>query len=236
MLWIKFFTQNRSRYAAYLPVTSSLTNKSKSCDNWHFSDTVIHLLTHQIIKETRAGFQQLLRWWNEEQTRKKERAKRKLCKLNFTSSAKLKNLLFWSPGLRVALLTSSRPICEPTSQDQIPALNSHLTLGANSQNALTILTKTTPRNSADPILSAGQVGPDAPHRHKMGQEIGRTPRKQPGKSINHYSRYKWSIQIDNKSVNGQHTRSLECIRGGGNQPAEQREALAAESSTFARLH
>lgn len=39
--------------------------------------------------------------------------------------------------------------------------------------------------------------------------------------------------MDNKSVNGQHTRSLECIRrrgvGGGDQPAEQRETLAAES-------
>lgn len=148
-------------------------------------------------------------------TDQEERAKRKLCKLNFTSSAKLKNLLFWSPGLRVSLLTSSRPICEPTSQDRIPALNSHVALGANSQNAVTILTKTTPRNSTDPILNARQVGPDAPRRHKMEQEIGRTPRKQPGKSINHYSQYKWSIQIDNKSVNGQHTRSLECIRRRG---------------------
>lgn len=37
--------------------------------------------------------------------------------------------------------------------------------------------------------------------------------------------------MDNKSVNRQHTRSLECIRrgGGGNQSAKERKTLAAES-------
>lgn len=172
-------------------------------------------------------------------TDQKERAKRKLCKLNFTSSAKLKNLLFWSPAFRVSLLASSRPICEPTRLDQIPALSAHVTLGANSQNAVTILTKTTPGNSADPILRAGQVGPDAPHMHKMEQEIGRTPRILPGKSINHYSQYKWGIQIDNKSVNGQHTRSLECIRrrwGGRSASRAEGNSGCRESSTSAQLH
>lgn len=156
-------------------------------------------------------------------TDQKERAKRKVCELNFTSSAKRKNLLFWS--LRVSLSTPSRPICEPTRQDWKPALNSHVTLGANSQNAITFLTKTTLKNSADPISESWPSRSWCPpHGHKIEQEIGRTLRKQPGKSINHYSLYKWSIQIHNKSVNGQHTRSLECIRRrGGNQPAEQRE-------------
>lgn len=134
-------------------------------------------------------------------------------------------------------MTSSRPICEPAEQDRIPALSSHVTLGAPSQNAVTISMKTTPRNSADPLLRAGQVAPRCPTQAQNGKETGRTPRKQPGKSINHYSQYKWGIQIDNKSVNGQHTRSLECIRRrGGGQPAEQRETLAAESSTSAQLH
>lgn len=171
-------------------------------------------------------------------TDKKERARRKLCELNFTSRAKLKNLLFWSSGLTVSLLTSSRPICEPTIQGQIPALTSHVTQGANSQYAVTILMKTTPRNSAVPILRAGQVSPDAPRKHKMEQEIGRTPRTPPRKSINHYSQYKWSIQMDNKSVNRQHTRSLECIRRGGGESASRTEENSgcSESSTSARLH
>lgn len=139
------------------------------------------------------------------------------------------------------LTPGSRPICEPWRPDHIPALHSHVTLGANSQDAVTVLRKTTPRNSADPILRAGQVAPDAPHSHQMEQEIGRTPRKQAAKSINHYSQYKWSIQMDNKSVNGQHTRSLECIRrtgvgGGGSASRAEGNSGCRESSTSARLH
>lgn len=202
-----------------------------------FFPIVVHLPTHQIKKNLNLVFRQLLQWSNEEQTRRKI-ARIELCELNFTSSAKLKNLLFWSSALTVSLLTSSRPICESTIQDQILMISSHVTLAANSQNAVTILMKTTPRNSSDPLLSAGQISPDAPHSHKMEQEIGRTPRKQPRKSINHYSQYKWGIQTDNKSVNRQHTRSLECIRRreGGSASRTEEKSVCRESSTSAWLH
>lgn len=217
----------RSRYASSFSLNY---NESK---RWYFFLILWYIFW--LIKSSKnpevSTAAVVMKWRTDQKERaRRKKEKKKLCELSFTSIAKLKNLLFWSSGLTVSLLTSSRPIFEPTVQDQIPALGSHVTLGANSQNAVTALTKTTPRNSADPILRAGQVTPDAPHRHKTEQEIGRTPHKQPQKSINHYSQYKWSIQMDNKSVNRQHTRSLECIRsGGGDQPVEQRKTPAVES-------
>lgn len=80
-----------------------------------------------------------------------------------------------------------------------------------SCNCSSEMTKTTPRNSSDPIMSTGQVR-FPKQALKREQEIGNTPSSPPPKSINHYSPYKQSIQMDKKSVNRQHMRSLECIR------------------------
>lgn len=97
-------------------------------------------------------------------TDQKVRAMRKLCGPNLTSSAKLKNLLgFWSAVLTT--LSCWLPP-DPTAQSsaqilgfQLGGLNSHVTLaaGAKFPNAAASVTNTTPRNSSDPSLSAGQV-------------------------------------------------------------------------------
>lgn len=99
-------------------------------------------------------------------TEQKERAMRKPQDPNFTSSAKLRNLLwFWSFALTMLLLWVVDLLQTVQSwveiRFQVSTQRLELSCNFSSQgqfsNAAASVTKTTPRNSSDPILSAGQV-------------------------------------------------------------------------------
>lgn len=91
--------------------------------------------------------------------------------LHFTSSAKLRNLRrFWSccshnvaRSSGVVDFLQTEPCNRQPRLDsrfELRGLNSHVTLAARGQpssDAAASVTKTTPRNSSDPTLSAGQV-------------------------------------------------------------------------------
>lgn len=199
-----------------------------------FKGHFVHLcretfFTHQIIN----CFLQLPQWWNEKQTRRKKAShlvpsQRNCFRFGTAGCFHTVSLLWIVDFLRAQLCTRIR------YQVSSRRLQLSCNIGGKGQFSNASMTKTTPQNSSDPILSAGHLRfPKL--AQKRTRDWQRTMLTRNPESINHYFLYNWSIQMDKKSVNRRHTRSLECIRWGKKEPASWTEEnfSRGESSTSA---
>lgn len=172
-----------------------------------------------------ASFLQLVMKWR---TDHEEIAFEKLCDPKFTSSARLRNLLwFWSASLTMLLLwvvdfLQAQPCNRQPrlgSRFVLRGMNSHVTLAAwaNSQTQQPAWPKHPPEIALDPILSAGQVRfPKEMLKNKrLGTHHAHNPQS-PSIIILHTNRaFRWT---QNQSIGS--TRGVWSVSGEGKRTSQ----------------